>query len=56
MSKQLEQKKEAIIKAIQDLHADTSGPASDNLEAICHIIEEASDVRDMLERDVANDV
>lgn len=51
MTKQLKQKVEAALGAIRAVHSDTSGPASDNLEAIQEVLELANEVRECLESD-----
>jgi hypothetical protein len=51
MKKPLIQKKEAAIEALREVHADTSGPASDNLEAIREIISEAQEIETGLKFD-----
>lgn len=51
MTKALEKKKDEIVKSLKELHADTSGPAQDNLDAIREVIEEARTLEQMLEMD-----
>ena len=51
MTKALEAKTDAVIESIREVHADTSGPARDNLDAIRRIIEEARVYEQMLESD-----
>lgn len=54
MQKELKEKRDAVIKALEDLHSDQSGPASDNLEAVEEVIEKATEIKQALEMDVSN--
>lgn len=51
MTKKLKKKKDEIVQALKELHADTSGPARDNLDAIREVIEEARLLEHLLETD-----
>ena len=52
MTKQLQQKVEAAKKAIDAVHSDESGPASDNLEAIQDVLSHGDMLNEALEADV----
>ena len=52
MKLKLRTKTNTAIEALREIHSDTTGPASDNLEAIQEVIEEALDIKQALESDV----
>ena len=54
MTTQLRVKMETALKAIREIHSDTSGTFSDNLEAIQNIAAEVELIEDALEDDIKN--
>ncbi len=51
MTKSLIAKKDAALQAIQEVHNDTSGPASENLDAMQEIRERAQEIENLLKAD-----
>jgi hypothetical protein len=52
MTQSITSKKDRILKLLRELHSDDSGELKDNLEAIQEIVEEAQQIKSMLEDDI----